>query len=132
MELSKAALAYLMACESVEEVRGFLRGLSHQAGAEVKAQPEEVAYRMRHRGLQAEILRALYTGAVSQADLEAELVVKGTAMTNSLRAMEVAGLIENQVRAGRARATVWVLTEKGREKAKIFVDNPKLKIIPSK
>jgi len=136
--LNKRSIDYLMSCETVGEVRAFLRGVQilEESEAEEESKPAASAvtpavpspkYKLRNRGLQAKLLRILYTGPLSQSEIEDELDVDSTALDTCLKRMESSGLIESKKVEGR-KFPQWTLTKAALPKAEFFVNNPKLKI----
>lgn len=141
MILSKAALDYILRCDSIGEARAFLRGMmlnsSNEETPKVEAPPapkveKAPKYEMRNRGTQAGILRVLYTGTASVTDLVEELKLEYATVKAAIDAMESAGLIQAQKSANPKNPRLWALTEEGKPKAKYFVDNPEAKLFSHK
>lgn len=141
--LNKKAIDYLLGCETVGEVRAFLRGVLIQGGSEIESKPmapvaapvvapapaaqDGPKYKLRNRGLQAKLLRIMYTGPVSQAELEDEMEVEPRDLDLALKRMKAAEMIVRKKAEGR-KTPLWALTEAAVPKAKFFVDNPTMKI----
>lgn len=86
--------------------------------------PDREPFRRNHnRGIQARILRLMFTGPLTRSDLVRELGMGwGRAVRETITRLRAASLVTHDA----TRPETLLLTEAGRAKAKFFVDNPEL------
>lgn len=85
----------------------------------------EAGYKMKHRGLRADVLRALYTGPLTYMALGNALQVTGTPLRSSLNKLMQKQFVERMLNG--PHEVFKLTTPKGQEEAAIYVARPGMK-----
>lgn len=141
MVLTKSMIDYLLACESIQEVRGYINGLS--AGrTEEPPKIEQFPYidpisyeqptkrKLNHRGAQANVLRALWGGTYTLEQIMKEVDLPQEVVLKTLRVLHDKGTVAELKSSKVGNPKLWQLKPEGVPKAKFFMENPHLRIYP--